>query len=83
MKGKNMKPKSLDKKHVFGMVKVGEKGQIVIPKSARDLFGITPGSSLLVIGDEESGIALITNESLSAMIQMASIGFADKQEDPS
>ena len=78
-----MKPKSLDKKHVFGMVKVGEKGQIVIPKSARDLFGITPGSSLLVIGDEESGIALITNESLSAMIQMASIGFADKQEDPS
>ena len=65
------------------MVKVGEKGQIVIPKSARDLFGITPGSSLLVIGDEESGIALITNESLSAMIQMASMGFADKQEDPS
>lgn len=78
-----MKPNSLDKKHVFGMVKVGEKGQIVIPKSARDLFGITPGSSLLVIGDEESGIALITNESLSAMIQMASMGFADKQEDPS
>ena len=78
-----MKPKSLDKKHVFGMVKVGEKGQIVIPKSARDLFGITPGSSLLVIGDEESGIALITNESLSAMIQMASMGFVDKQEDPS
>ena len=78
-----MKPKSLDKKHVFGMVKVGEKGQIVIPKSARDLFGITPGSSLLVIGDEESGIALITNESLSAMIQMASMGFADKQENPS
>ena len=78
-----MKPKSLDKKHVFGMVKVGEKGQIVIPKSARDLFGITPGSSLLVIGDEESGIALITNENLSAMIQMASMGFADKQEDPS
>ena len=78
-----MKPKSLDKKHVFGMVKVGEKGQIVIPKSARDLFGITPGSSLLVIGDEESGIALITNESLSAMIQMASMGFLDKQEDPS
>ena len=37
---------------------VGEKGQIVIPKQARDLFGIAPGDTLLLLGDEERGIAI-------------------------
>lgn len=37
---------------------VGEKGQIVIPKQARDLFGIKPGDTLLILGDEERGIAI-------------------------
>ena len=37
---------------------VGEKGQIVIPKQARDLFGIKPGDTLLLMGDEERGIAI-------------------------
>ena len=37
---------------------VGEKGQIVIPKQARDLFGIKPGDTLLLLGDEEHGIAI-------------------------
>ena len=45
-------------KHVFGTVRVGEKGQIVIPKEARRLFGIKPGDTLLVLGDEESGILI-------------------------
>ncbi len=49
-------------KHIFGMVKVGEKGQIVIPKKARDIFNIKPGDSLLLVGDEEQGIAIIRNE---------------------
>ena len=40
-------------------VKVGEKGQIVIPKPARDLFGIEPGDSLLLLADEERGIAIV------------------------
>ncbi len=43
-------------KHLFGTVKVGEKGQIVIPKEARSLFGIQPGDTLLILGDESSGI---------------------------
>lgn len=43
-------------KHLFGAVKVGEKGQIVIPKEARALFGIRAGDTLLVLGDEENGI---------------------------
>lgn len=43
-------------KHVFGTVKVGEKGQIVIPKEARTLFNIKPGDTLLILGDETGGI---------------------------
>lgn len=39
-------------------VKVGEKGQFVIPKEARELFGIKPGDTLLLLGDEQRGIAI-------------------------
>ena len=48
-----------DGKHLFGMVRIGEKGQIVIPKKARDIFDLHPGDQLLVLGDEERGIALV------------------------
>lgn len=51
-------------KHIFGTVKVGERGQIVIPKEARDVFGIKPGDTLLMLGDEEQGIAIVKNELL-------------------
>ena len=46
-------------KHIFGTVKVGERAQIVIPKEAREIFDINPGDSLLVLGDEEQGIAIV------------------------
>ena len=47
-------------RHLFGNVKVGERGQIVIPKEARDLFGIKPGDTILILGDEDKGgIALV------------------------
>lgn len=49
-------------KHLYGMVKVGEKGQIVIPADARKTFGIKPGDSLLMLGDEAQGLALLTEE---------------------
>lgn len=42
--------------HIFGTAKVGEKGQIVIPKDARKIFGIEAGDTLLIIGDEKNGI---------------------------
>ena len=45
-------------KHLFGTVKVGEKGQIVIPKEARDLFGIQAGDTLLVLGDDSVGLVV-------------------------
>ena len=40
------------------MVKIGEKGQFVIPKEARELFGFQPGQTILVLADEEKGIAI-------------------------
>ncbi len=46
-------------KYIFGVSKVGEKGQIVIPKDARKLFNIAPGDSFLVVGDIKKGIALV------------------------
>ena len=44
-------------KHIFGTVKVGERGQVVLPKKARDLFQIKPGDLLVVLGDEAPGRA--------------------------
>ncbi len=47
-------------KHIFGNVTVGERGQIVIPKKARDIFDFYPGETLIVLGDEEQGgLALV------------------------
>ena len=44
------------------MVKIGEKGQFVIPKEARELFDIKPGDSILVLADLDKGIAIPTKE---------------------
>lgn len=46
-------------KHIFGTVTMNDKGQIVIPKKAREIMGYKPGESLLVLGDESSGLALM------------------------
>lgn len=52
-------------KHIFGMVTVGSKGQIVIPKKARKVFNIKPGDSLMLIGDEQSGLGILTSKELT------------------
>ena len=46
-------------KHIFGVVTVGDKGQIVIPAKARKIFDIGPGDQLIVLGDEASGLAVM------------------------
>ncbi len=56
-------------KHVFGVVKVGDKGQIVIPAKARKLFRIEAGDSLVVLGDESFGIALAREKDFFSMIR--------------
>lgn len=43
---------------VFGTAKVGDRGQIVIPKEARELFGIKPGDTLLILGELETGLVV-------------------------
>jgi len=47
-----------------GIAKVGEKGQIVIPKEARDMFDIKSGDSIIVLCDKEKGIALLKADSI-------------------
>lgn len=66
-------------KHIFGTVKIGEKGQIVIPKEARQVFGLSPGDSLLVLGDEENGIVLAKTEVLNG-VAMEILGNMTEQE---
>ncbi len=64
------------------MVKIGEKGQFVIPKEARDQFGIHPGDTILVLGDPERGIAIPPKSTTDKYINMifGEIS-ADEQED--
>ena len=66
MKGKHLLGKR-GGRHVFGTVRVGERGQIVIPKEARALFGISPGDTLLVLGDEEHGLFISKPDVMSTV----------------
>lgn len=56
-------------KYMFGMVKVGDKGQIVIPAKARKIFNIKPGDNLVILGDEGAGLAILKEEDLLAMMK--------------
>ncbi|MBO6046016.1 MAG: AbrB/MazE/SpoVT family DNA-binding domain-containing protein [Bacteroidales bacterium] len=62
-----------DGKYIFGVVKVGDKGQIVIPKDARNLYGIKPGDALIVLGDER-GMAILKTEIFQDVIDQAMEG---------
>lgn len=48
-----------DKKHMFGVTRVNDKGQITFPKKCREIFDIKPGDALLLLGDEDKGIAIV------------------------
>ena len=62
--GLDLPPKG---KHLFGIVTVGDKGQIVIPAKARKLFNISAGDQLVVLGDEEQGLAILKAQSFLAI----------------
>lgn len=51
-------------RRVFGTAKVGDRGQIVIPKEARELFNIQPGDTLLILGEENKGLIISRPELL-------------------
>lgn len=56
-------------RHIFGTAKVGDRGQIVIPKDAREFYGIHPGDTLLILGDEENGMIVTKPEVLSSLAE--------------
>lgn len=66
-------------KNIWGSVAVGDRGQIVIPKGARDLFGLSGGQRLIVLSDE-NGIALIPDEAFMANMKKAMERSLEKQD---
>lgn len=75
LQGMPIAPKN---KHIFGTVTLGERGQIVLPKKARDIFKLRPGDTLVVLGDTNPatpGIALIDSKSFLRMTGQAMEGF--------
>lgn len=60
-------------------VKIGEKGQFVIPKEAREMFDLNPGDTVIVLADEKRGIAIPPKDALGALA--AAIFGADKKEE--
>ena len=64
-----------DGKYIFGVVKVGDKGQVVIPKDARKIYGIGPGDTLMLLGDQK-GMALLKTEIFQNIIDQAMEGLS-------
>lgn len=56
-----------NQRRVFGTAKVGDRGQIVIPKEARELFGIKPGDTLLIVGEADAGLIVSRPEVLNGL----------------
>ena len=63
-------------------VSVGTKGQIVIPKEARDLFGIRPGDTILLLADVKRGIAIPPKETLTTLYAAAFRGAMPGSPEP-
>ena len=81
IKGVGMIPPAPKGKNIWGTVAVNDRGQIVIPKGARDLFGLTGGQRLIVLSDE-NGIALIPDEAFMAKLQKT-LEYMDRGNDES
>lgn len=64
-------------KHLFGVVTVGDKGQIVIPAKARKLFDIFPGDQMVILGDETQGLALMKSENFLALADLIRKGIKE------
>ena len=56
--------KDVTKDRFIVSVKVGEKGQIIVPKEAREMFNISPGDTLMILGDKERGLAIMKSDAV-------------------
>ena len=65
-------------KHLFGIVTVGDRGQIVIPKDARKIFNIETGDKLIVLGDEQQGIAIVKADAFHSFARHIIKKFKDR-----
>ena len=63
-----MKPK-IPKGRFISTVTIGEKGQIVIPKAAREMFGLEPGDTIVLLADKKRGIALVQNDRMMSVAE--------------
>ena len=70
----------MNKDKYVGICKVGEKGQIVIPKEAREMFNINPGDSIVVLCDKKQGIALVKSDVIEAATNNILGGSNDKDK---
>ena len=73
----------MDKQERYYMssVRLGPKGQIVIPKEARDMFGLQPGDTLVLLADKKKGLALQTAEKLNSMLKKVFAALPEEEED--
>ena len=73
----------IHKKHFFSSVKVGIKGQIVIPNEVRAMFDINPGDTLILVAQEDHGIGIIKDSMMHnfTLDVLEKIGMANKKED--
>lgn len=73
--------KSKEKHMIYGKARVGEKGQIVIPKEARDDFDIKPGDSVLIVGKEGKGIGIVKASLFNKVVAKTFPGFGGGDDD--
>lgn len=70
-----------DERYFMSSVKIGPKGQIVIPKDARDMFGLEPGDTLVLLADKKKGIALQTADKLNPLLRSTFAALPDEEDE--
>ena len=70
-----------DERYFMSSVRLGPKGQIVIPKEARAMFGLEPGDTLVLLADKKKGIALQTTDKLNPLLRKAFDALPEDEEE--
>lgn len=70
-------------RYYMASVKLGPKGQIVIPKEVREMFGVAPGDTMVLLADRKKGVALQTVDQLNPMLRKTFRSIvSDEEEEP-